>query len=184
MKVTPWHYKGVSSKCCVVTASTSSKIRRTYCSYWMSNSGNWLRIWWWWTWWLKKAEIFSCRSQEGAALTKWAYGMMGFPSIRNSNNMVHCTLISHCTILPGDISTTNKIYSPNVHSIKGETVWRQPTPVVTGSIVIPPEVLNKHRDVTMAADVMQVKIWHLCWSCPKESGFWQQSMLTIYISWR
>ena len=64
---------------------------------------------------------------------------------------------SYCTILPGDISTTNKIYSPNVHSIKGETVRRQPTPVVTGSIVIPPEVLNKHGDVTMAADIIQVK---------------------------
>ena len=71
--------------------------------------------------------------------------------------MVHCTLIYNSTILPDDIATTNKIYSPNFHSVKGGAVSIQQTPVATGSIVIPPEVLNKHGDVTMAADTIQVK---------------------------
>ena len=37
-------------------------------------------------------------------------------------NMVHCTLISNCTILSDDIATTNKIHSPNFHSVKGGAV--------------------------------------------------------------
>ena len=52
---------------------------------------------------------FSRISQEVAYLSKWSYGMMGFPSNRYSNNMVWRTRISNFPVAPDNIMMDDKI---------------------------------------------------------------------------
>ena len=60
-------------------------------------------------------DRFSLRAQDGLALAKQTYGMMGFSSKMDLKNMVYSTLISICPITPDDV-TVNK------------NIWLQPTP--------------------------------------------------------
>ena len=53
-----------------------------------------------------------------------------------------------------DVISSNKIYGPRIHYLKGETARRQPTQVVTDYISITTEVLKYHGDMTVAIDVI------------------------------
>ena len=99
-------------------------------------------------------ERLSRREQEGTALDKRYYGTMGFTSSRDFKNMVHSTLISNLPNTPDDIITTKKIYGPNIHPLKVNTVRRQPTPVVKDYSAMQPGVLKEHVEVTAAVDLM------------------------------
>jgi hypothetical protein len=48
--------------------------------------------------------------------------MLGYPSEKDFRNMVSSNMITNCPVTPTDISAANKIFGPNVASIKGKTV--------------------------------------------------------------
>ena len=80
--------------------------------------------------------------------------MMGFPSPRYFKNMMRNTLIYNFLMMVDDVISSNKIYGPRIHYLKGETARRQPTQVVTDYISITTEVLKYHGDMTVAIDVI------------------------------
>ena len=94
-----------------------------------------------------ESELFSQRYQQGAALEKRAYGMMGFPSERDVMNMGIRNLISSCPVIPDGVAVANKIYGPNLHYLKGKTVTRQPTLVVMDYIAVLPKIIKEHGDM-------------------------------------
>jgi hypothetical protein len=55
-----------------------------------------------------------------------------------------------------DINTDHAIFGPNLASIRGKTVWRKPTRVVTDYVAISWALINIHSQVTVAVDVMFV----------------------------
>ena len=90
----------------------------------------------------REAERFSPRTQEGSVMAKWAYGVVGFPSSRDFKNMLCITTIYNLPVALDAVMIAKNIYGPNIHSLKGKTLRRQPTPVVKDYITVPPEVLK------------------------------------------
>ena len=83
--------------------------------------------------------------------------MTEFPYPRDFNNMMHSTIVSDFTVMVDYVITSNKIYSPNIHSLKGKTVRRQKTPVVTEYISILPEFIKYHGDTKVEIDVIYTR---------------------------
>ena len=53
-----------------------------------------------------------------------------------------------------DINSSNKIFGPNVPSLKREMVMWQPKPVVSNFYNIPKEILQVHKTVASEADII------------------------------
>ena len=70
--------------------------------------------------------------------------------------MLCSTLIPNRPVIPDGVTVDNKIYGPNIQSLKGKTVRRHPTLVVMYYITIPPEVIEEHEDMTVEIDAMYV----------------------------
>jgi hypothetical protein len=82
--------------------------------------------------------------------------MVGYPSPADFTNMVRANMIRNCPVTPTYITTSNKIFGPDVASLKGKTVRNKPAPVLTEHVEIPQTIIDLNKDVTLAADVMFV----------------------------
>jgi hypothetical protein len=82
--------------------------------------------------------------------------MVGYPSEKDFKNMVSSNMIRNCPVKPEDISAANKIFGPNVASLKGKTVRATQDPVLTEYVQIPREIVDLNKNVTITADIMFV----------------------------
>jgi hypothetical protein len=65
-------------------------------------------------------------------------------------------MIRNFPVKPEDISAANKIFGPNVASLRGNTVRATQDPVLTEYVQIPKEIEDLNKNVTITADVMFV----------------------------
>jgi hypothetical protein len=101
-------------------------------------------------------EGYMNREFERAKVLRRALGMVGYPSPADFTNMVCANMIPNCPVTPTDITTSNKIFSPDVASLKGKTVRNKPAPVLTDYVEISQTIIDLNKDVTLAGDVMFV----------------------------
>jgi hypothetical protein len=74
-------------------------------------------------------EGYTNRAYTAAKQAHNALGMVGYPSEKDFKNMVSSNMISNCPVTPSDITVANKIFGPNVASMKGKTVRATQEPV-------------------------------------------------------
>ena len=60
----------------------------------------------------------------------------------------------NCPITKEDIQAADDIFGPNLGSLKGKTVRRPNPHVKTQTIGVPPDIMQIHRSVTLAIDIM------------------------------
>jgi hypothetical protein len=101
-------------------------------------------------------EGFTDRAVRAAKQARRALGMIGYPSEKDFKNMVSSKMIRNCPVKPEDISAANKIFGPNVASLKGKKVRATQDPVLTEYVQIPREIVDLNKNVTLTADVMFV----------------------------
>jgi hypothetical protein len=101
-------------------------------------------------------EGFTNRAYSKAKQARRAIGMLGYPSEKDFRNMVSSNMITNCPVTPTDIIAANKIFGPNVASIKGKTVRITQEPVLTSHVKIPQDILDLNKEITITADVMFV----------------------------
>jgi hypothetical protein len=101
-------------------------------------------------------EGFTHRAVIAAKQARRALVMVGYPSEKDSKNMVSSNMIRNCPVKPEDISAANKIFGPNVASLKGKTVRATQDPVLTKYVQTPREIVDLNKDVTITADLMFV----------------------------
>jgi S-adenosylmethionine hydrolase len=65
-------------------------------------------------------------------------------------------MVANCPVTPTGINAANKIFGPNIASIKGKTVRVTQEPVLTSYVKVPLETLNLNKEITITADVMFV----------------------------
>ena len=56
-----------------------------------------------------------------------------------------------------DVTYAQAIFSPDLPSIRGETVQGTPTPVVTDYVAVPHSVVDRNKMVTLVTDVCFVE---------------------------
>ena len=71
-------------------------------------------------------------------------------------NMVRARMIPNSPVTLDDIKNSNKIFGPDVPSLKGEMVRQKSKPMVSNYVKIPKEVLQLHKTVLVAAYIMFV----------------------------
>ncbi len=65
-------------------------------------------------------------------------------------------MIKDCPITITDVKNAHKIYGPDLSAIRGKTVRRKPTCVITDYVDIPKEIIDVNQRVKLAADIMFV----------------------------
>jgi hypothetical protein len=82
--------------------------------------------------------------------------MLGNPREKDFQGLVSSNLISNCPIAHANISNARKKFGPDLASIRGKTVQWTPAPVVAGYVVIPWQLVDANKAVTLAADMFFV----------------------------
>jgi hypothetical protein len=101
-------------------------------------------------------EGFTDRDYERAKRARKALGLVGYPSPRDFRNMVSSNMIKNYPVTPSDVANANKIFNPDLATLKGKTVRQTPPPVMTDYIQIPQEIVSLNRNVTLTIDIMFV----------------------------
>jgi Zinc knuckle len=81
---------------------------------------------------------------------------IGRPSTRQFIKIVSTNQLPNCPVTKADILAAEHIFGPDVGSLKGKTVRRKPHLAKPVIAILPPQVMSRYRNVTLAADVMHV----------------------------
>lgn len=81
---------------------------------------------------------------------------IGRPSIKQFIRIVTSNQLRNCPVTRADIMAAEHIFGPDVGSLKGKTVRRRPHLAKPMIEPLPPQIMSRYRNVTLAADVMHV----------------------------
>ena len=87
--------------------------------------------------------------------------MMRFPPPRDFINTTNINLTTNYTVTTNGIRISNKIYFPDVRSLKGKLASRVPKNAPTNYIDIPQDTLKIYKDLTLVSNIMFVNRMHL-----------------------
>jgi hypothetical protein len=65
-------------------------------------------------------------------------------------------VIQNCHVTVEDVNISEKIFGPDMSSLKGKSTRRKPKPVRSDLIEIPKEIFMKHYDIDLCMDAMDV----------------------------
>ena len=82
--------------------------------------------------------------------------MLGCPSDRDFQGMVREKLIANCPVTITDVQNAYQILGPDLAGLRGKTVRRKPEHVAVDYVAVPRDFLDRHRNVTVTADLMFV----------------------------
>lgn len=103
----------------------------------------------------QQAQQYTRRQVREATMARQMQNIIMHPS----DHHLASTAIHHlrgCPITKQSITVANDVFGPNLGSLKGKTVHRPSPHVRAGIDPVPPEILTRHHDVTLAIDIMYV----------------------------
>jgi hypothetical protein len=77
---------------------------------------------------------------------------VGAPTIENFKHILHVGGIRNCDLTPQDVEIAEKIFGPDVSTLKGKSTRRKPKIVRYDVIAVPREL--KQRLLELAIDIM------------------------------
>jgi len=82
------------------------------------------------------------RQLKDAKAARKLYRAIGSPSLENMKMILKQNLIEDCTVTTKDVETAERVFGPDVGTLKGKTV-RKKSPIVKNDLIeIPPEILE------------------------------------------
>ena len=90
------------------------------------------------------------RAKEARAL----YHKVGTPTVENFKGLLRQNLIQDCPITIEDVIIAEKIFGPDISSLKGKSTRTRPNPVVDDVIDIPPEIKEENKELVLCMDTM------------------------------
>jgi hypothetical protein len=81
---------------------------------------------------------------------------LAFPSETDYNWILKSNQVQECPVMTEDAKVANKIWGPDIASLKGKTAQKTPLPVTTDIIEVPKEIREIHHFVTLSIDVFFV----------------------------
>lgn len=79
---------------------------------------------------------------------------IGRPTDKQLNDILDQNHLYGCDVRSQDVNNARKIFGPDVGSLKGKTVRRKEQHVDLTSVPIPPDIMERHREVQVCFDVM------------------------------
>ncbi|KAI2491389.1 Reverse transcriptase (RNA-dependent DNA polymerase) [Fragilaria crotonensis] len=103
-----------------------------------------------------KATKYSERDYSKAKLARSIQKIIGRPSTRTFISIVEKNQLPNCPVTRDDIIAAERIFGPDLGSLKGKTVHKRPDPVKIDHANIPGSVVSRYRNVVLAGDIMFV----------------------------
>ena len=101
-------------------------------------------------------ENYTNRAYGRAVLARNIQKLIGRPTSAEFVKIVGLNLIPNCPVTREDIMNADRIFGPDVGSLKGKTVRRNTEHVEVANIPVPATVMSQYRDVIIGADIMYV----------------------------
>ncbi|KAL7465887.1 hypothetical protein ACHAXS_006188, partial [Conticribra weissflogii] len=101
-------------------------------------------------------EGYTKREVQEAVEARRTVSMVGGPTEESFAHMVRHNMITDCPITTDAINRAHDIFGPDLAGIRGKTTRRKPKAVRNGIVQIPRRVVERNRQVWLAADVMFV----------------------------
>ena len=96
------------------------------------------------------------REIKRAKLARDLLAALGTPSIADLKKAISMNAISNLPVRVNDIDLAEKIFGPDVGTLKGKTTRTPPLPMVTDQIEMPPELYEDRPDWELCMDLMFV----------------------------
>ena len=84
------------------------------------------------------------------------YHKVGCPTVQNFKALLKMNFISNCPVTPEHVDRAEKIFGPDVATLKGKSTRQRPKPVRTDWVEIPPEIFDNHPNLIWCMDIMYV----------------------------
>ena len=101
-------------------------------------------------------ENYTNRAYGRAVLARNIQKLIGRPTSAEFMKIVSLNLIPNCPVNRDDIINAEKIFGPDVGSLKGKTVRRTTEHVEVAATPVPSTLMSQYRDVILGADIMFV----------------------------
>ena len=101
-------------------------------------------------------KAFTAREREDAKRARTLYTVLGRPSTANFKHILRQNLIKNCPVTIKHVDIAEKIYGPDIGTLKGKSTRPRPKPVTDDLVDVPPEILENHESLTMCIDLMFV----------------------------
>jgi hypothetical protein len=99
---------------------------------------------------------YSQRDYSKAEQARKLQQIIGRPSTKTFLSIVDKNLLPNCPVTRADIIAADRIFGPDVGSLKGKTVRRAPVAVETDILAIPESIMLRYTKVTVSGDIMFV----------------------------
>jgi hypothetical protein len=93
---------------------------------------------------------------ERAKEARKLYHIVGTPTTNNFKLLFWMNVIQNCPVTVEDVNISEKIFGPDMSSLKGKSTRCKPKPVRSDLIEIPKEIITKHHDIDLCMDAMDV----------------------------
>jgi len=103
-----------------------------------------------------KKSNYTVKEYRKALLASRTQHIIGRPSLKDYVRYSDSLQLTNCPLGRENIAAAEDIFGPNLGSLRGKTVHRNGTTIDIAPRFIPPEIMDRHRDVTIAMDIMFV----------------------------
>ena len=100
---------------------------------------------------------YSSRQYERAKLAREVYHSIGNPSIKDFKNIIRMNGLRNCPVTQEDIELAEKIFGPDVSTLKGKSTRKKPNPVVDDYIEVPDELKLAQKQIELCIDIMYIQ---------------------------
>jgi hypothetical protein len=97
---------------------------------------------------------YTKREFEGAKQARKLYHTLGCPTVENFKHILRQNIIKNCPVTIGDVSTAERIFGPDIGTLRGKSTRKVPVPEKTDKIEIPNELKEMHKVLTLCIDIM------------------------------
>ena len=102
------------------------------------------------------ASNFSNADYSQALLARKLQKIIGRPTTRSFIHFIENNLLPNCPVTRRDVLMAEQIFGPDVGSLKGKTVRRQPPRVKVTEVALPRTIKLHYQEVTIGCDIMFV----------------------------
>ena len=100
---------------------------------------------------------YTQRQFDAAKRARKLYHSLGCPTTENFKAIIRMKVIKNCPVTVDDINIAERIFGPDIGTLKGKTTRRNIAKAVKDDYVeIPKEILKQHNNLTLCIDIMYV----------------------------
>ncbi len=99
---------------------------------------------------------YTTRQFEQAKRARKLFQAIGSPSLPDFKAILSTNQIANCPVTLQDVKIAEKIFGPDIGSLKGKTTRTKPPPVVKDYIEIPDELTRAHHEAELCIDTFYI----------------------------